>query len=104
MPPTTAVLESGSTLITWSKADTSRPGWLWPLRSRAGSRNRNRFDVRLASRTGAPGGMAGHGGSRLLAGDFRHAPLLSVRPGSGPRAALRDPAAELQTGQKPQAV
>src|ERR1700760_537593 len=60
MPPTTAVLESGSTTSTWSKADTSRPGWLWPPRSRAGSRNRNRFDVRLASRTGAPGGMAAY--------------------------------------------
>ena len=52
MPPTRAVLVSGSTQITRPNADTSSPA------TGAASRNRNRFDVRLASRIRLPGGIA----------------------------------------------
>src|SRR5580658_4300199 len=61
MPPTRAVLLSGSTRSTRSNADRSRPA-----AAASASRNRNRFDVRLARRTGAPGGRAEYD-SRTLA-------------------------------------
>ena len=52
MPPTTAVRDAGSTRSTRPNADTSSPA------ARLPPVNRNRFDVRLASRTGLPGGIA----------------------------------------------
>jgi len=64
MPPTTARRARGSTYSTRVNADTSRPRYRAaagpsPAAWRgSGSRNRNRFEVRLASRTGLPGGMA----------------------------------------------
>lgn len=54
IPSTSAVRRSASTSRTPEKADTSRPGVL------VGLRGRNRLEVRLASRTGAPGGMAAY--------------------------------------------
>ena len=65
MPPTTAARAAGSTCSTRLNAEASSPaappaqGAARRLRVLgAGSRNRNRFEVRLASRTGAPGGRA----------------------------------------------
>ena len=52
MPWTSAVAASGSIAMTPSSPDTSRPGAVVAVRGR------NRFDVRLASRTGDPGGIA----------------------------------------------
>src|ERR1017187_425981 len=71
MPPTQAVLRSGSTRSTWPNADTSRPApadpaalalrSLWPAEvAGPSSRNLNRLEVRLASRTGVPGGQAAY--------------------------------------------
>jgi len=54
MPWTSAVRDSGSTSSTRWNPDTSRPGAL------EGSRQRKRLEVRLASRTGAPGGIASY--------------------------------------------
>ena len=60
MPPTLAVLATGSTPSTWPNAETSKPATAPAVAALAGfeSRNLNRLDVRLASRTGAPGGQA----------------------------------------------
>jgi len=70
MPPTLAVLVTGSTPSTWPNAETSKPAPAPAVPALAlaalasggvagsGSRNLNRLDVRLASRTGAPGGQA----------------------------------------------
>src|SRR5690242_20507744 len=54
MPPARAVLVTGSTLSTWPNAETSSSA----VAPAAASRNLNRLDVRLASRTGASGGRA----------------------------------------------
>jgi len=82
IPPVTAVRDSGSTLSTRPKEDTSRPGAValarapvpvpvlvpvplaalllaaLPVRVPVLGANLNRFDVRLASRIGLPGGIA----------------------------------------------
>ena len=52
IPATSAVLASGSTAITPVRPEVSRPGAL------VRTRGRNRFEVGLASRTDAVGGIA----------------------------------------------
>src|SRR4051812_42390904 len=52
MPWTSAVRPAASIVITPARPDTSSPGAV------VAARGRNRFEVRLASRTVAPGGIA----------------------------------------------
>ena len=54
MPCTSAVRASGSTESTRSRPETSSPGRLTVVRGR------KRLDVRLASRTGSPAGIAAY--------------------------------------------
>src|SRR5215469_18969829 len=79
MPPTIAVRACGSTSSTLVKADTSRV----TTSESPPSRNRNRFDVDLASLTGVPGGMAAYWCLSLAAAACLLASRGLVVPGRG---------------------
>src|SRR6478735_7806044 len=73
MPCTSAVRATGSTAMTPSSPDTSRPGWS------VSALGRKRLEVRLASRTGAPGGMRWYDAvRRSTAAWWRDAPTTSA--------------------------
>src|SRR5215469_11060962 len=79
MPPTIAVRAPGSTSSTQVKADTSSATGPDVPRSR----NLNRLDVDLASRTGVPGGMAAYWCLSLAAAACLLASRGLVVPGRG---------------------